>query len=246
MTTPSASSSASVWRRSSLVRFFRWLGTGRVRRRILVLLVWGFTLLALLYGIENWRGHRAWVQYRNQLEARGEQLDLSAFIPKPVPDEQNFASTPFVQSWFVRAPAGGGAQGWRTDDDYARLSQRVGPKNRPLAIRHFLDLAGWDIALTASGAGTLQPGQYFASDELDSAARTKAAPNVLAAFSSLESSLAELREASRRPSCRYPVVYDLENPWGILLPHLSAIKALCHRLELRACAELAAGRSDQA
>src|SRR5262249_35230556 len=118
MTTPSASSSASTWQRSSLVRFFRWLCTRRVRQRILVLSVWGFTLLALLYGIENWRGRRAWIQYRTQLEARGDQLDLRAFIPKPVPDEQNFASTPFVQSWFVRTPAGGAAQRWRTDDDY--------------------------------------------------------------------------------------------------------------------------------
>ena len=43
-----------------------------------------------------------------------------------------------------------------------------------------------------------------------------------------------------------PVVYDLENPWGILLPHLGNIKRTVQRLQLRACAELAAGRSDDA
>src|SRR6185369_7030827 len=49
-----------------------------------------------------------------------------------------------------------------------------------------------------------------------------------------------------RPGARYPVIYDLDNPWGIFLPHEGNIKRLCQRLELAACAELAAGQSDRA
>src|SRR5581483_11432829 len=48
------------------------------------------------------------------------------------------------------------------------------------------------------------------------------------------------------PECLYPVVYDVNNPWGILLPHLSNIKSICQHLDLRACAELATGQSDRA
>ena len=38
----------------------------------------------------------------------------------------------------------------------------------------------------------------------------------------------------------------MDNPWGILLPHLGNIKRVVQRLQLRTCAELAAGRSDDA
>jgi len=38
----------------------------------------------------------------------------------------------------------------------------------------------------------------------------------------------------------------LDDPWGILLPHLSDIKNLVERLQLKACAELAAGSNESA
>ncbi len=55
-----------------------------------ILLGW----VALFYLEENWRGQRAWEQYRHELEATGEHLDFAAFIPPPVPDDQNFAMAP--------------------------------------------------------------------------------------------------------------------------------------------------------
>ena len=55
-----------------------------------ILLGW----VALFYLEENWRGQRAWEQYRHELEAAGEHLDFAAFIPPPVPDDQNFAMSP--------------------------------------------------------------------------------------------------------------------------------------------------------
>src|SRR5256885_8038373 len=84
----------SIWERSTLARFFRWLFSWRAIRSILIVLAWIATIIALLYGEENWRGRRAWNKYRRELEARGEQLDYKAFIPPAVPDEQNFAATP--------------------------------------------------------------------------------------------------------------------------------------------------------
>jgi hypothetical protein len=69
---------------------------------------------------------------------------------------------------------------------------------------------------------------------------------VLRGLGTSEAPLAELRNASRRPSARYPILYDLENPWGILLPHLANVKKACQRLQLRACAELATGQTEAA
>src|SRR5713101_5527566 len=97
----------SIWERSTLVRFSRWLFS----RRTLIVVAWTATIIALFYGEENWRGRRAWNKYRHELEARGEQLDLQAFIPKPVPDEQNFAATPFIESWFSQK-TNEGARSW--------------------------------------------------------------------------------------------------------------------------------------
>ncbi|MEK7686426.1 MAG: hypothetical protein AAB466_13505, partial [Verrucomicrobiota bacterium] len=48
------------------------------------------------------------------------------------------------------------------------------------------------------------------------------------------------------PFSRYPIKYNLEDPWGILLPHLAEIKGICVWLQLKACAELAAGQSENA
>ena len=70
------------------------------------LLRWGLigmtglvTLAAVLVTEENWRGKRAWENYKREAAARGERLDIAAFVPPSVPDEQNF---------FLRADCGRG------------------------------------------------------------------------------------------------------------------------------------------
>src|SRR5258707_10707385 len=93
---------SSMADRSPLVRLFRWLFSWHGLRRMLIVLAWMATLIALLYGEENWRGRRAWNKYRQELEARGEQLDYKALIPKTLPHDQKFAATPFVEMWLSR------------------------------------------------------------------------------------------------------------------------------------------------
>ena len=60
------------------------------------------TFFAVVYTVENWRGKRAWENCRRGLEAKGEVLDWSAYIPAPVPDDQNFYKAPKMQEWFVK------------------------------------------------------------------------------------------------------------------------------------------------
>jgi hypothetical protein len=226
-------------------RLFGWLFSWRTSRRCLFAAACLATLIALLYAEENWRGRQAWSHYRRELEARGERLDYQAFIPKPVPDEQNFAATPFVESWFVKGNPGGSNN---DNDDFGRASGKVSDlKDKDLGDRKFVDLVAWKAAFAAIASGDTNRHQMFlTTNKFDSETRAQAAPAVLAGLKTSQTNLEELRTASRRPHSRYPVVYDLENPWGILIPHLARIKGVVQRLKLNACAELAADHSDNA
>ena len=83
-------------------RFFRWLFSWRVMRRWLFVLACLTTLTGLCYAVENWRGKQAWEKCRRELEAKGEVLDWNAYIPAPVPDDQNIFKAPKMAEWFVK------------------------------------------------------------------------------------------------------------------------------------------------
>ncbi len=233
--------------RSTTVRFCRWLFSWRGLRRLLILLAWLVTLVALFHGEENWRGRRAWNKYRRALEAQGEQLDYAALVPKLVPDEQNFVATPVIKSWFEKKTTYDSEHPW--NDTYSRVADNVQFPSRPKdlrAERRFDDLVAWETAFAALRSGQLTNQQHFYSAKLDAASRAQAAPAVLEGLKTNEALFAELRVASQRPYSRYPVIYDVEMPYAILLPHLRMVKGVCQRLRLKACAELAIGQSDQA
>lgn len=231
----------------SFRRFSEWLFSWRIVRRTLIVLAWIVTLVALFYGEQDWRGRRGWENYSESLKAQGEELDFKAYVPKPVPDGDNFAATPEIQSWFVRTTNDTRAEfsnHW-TSDDFARASGMVRGDTDKMP-RQITDLVAWQMAFEAIRAGDMNGDEKFKSDKFDPESRSNAAVAVLAALKPIDSRLGELRSASSRPECVYPVVYMLDNPWGILLPHLANIRAVCQRLDLRACAELAAGQSDRA
>src|ERR1035441_5736704 len=147
MNTPDQS---SMVERSPTVRFCRWLFSWRGLRCLLILLAWFVTLVTLFHGEENWRGRRAWDQYRRTLEAKGEPLDYAALIPKPVPDEQNFAATPVIKSWFEKKSAYDADHPW--NDPYSRAVEqvRLPPRAKGArAERRFVDLAAWETAFAA-------------------------------------------------------------------------------------------------
>jgi hypothetical protein len=69
----------------------RCLSSWRNFKRLLLGLACLAGLLVLFYAEEDIRGRLAWGQFKTQWEAKGETFDLGAFIPPPVPDDQNFA-----------------------------------------------------------------------------------------------------------------------------------------------------------
>jgi len=61
--------------------------------------------VASLYVAENWRGKRAWNEYKRQFESKGKTLDWSKYIPPAVPDEQNIFKAPGMSRFIKGEPA---------------------------------------------------------------------------------------------------------------------------------------------
>src|SRR5262245_51647173 len=80
----------------------------RVARHLVVAAAAVITCIAVIYTVENWRGKRAWDNCRRELESKGEVLDWSAYVPAPLPDEQNFFKAPNMREWFVKESASKG------------------------------------------------------------------------------------------------------------------------------------------
>ena len=74
-------------------------------RRILAGLVGLLVLLVLFHVEENWRGRRAWDDWKREREAAGDSYEWASIIPPPVPNAENFAMHPAV-AHAVRGPKG--------------------------------------------------------------------------------------------------------------------------------------------
>ena len=88
-------------RRIPFQPLFRWFFSWRVLRRFVAGFAVLVTLVALFYAEEDWRGKRAWEKYKHELESKGAVLDWAAYIPPPVPDDQNIFKAPRMTEWFV-------------------------------------------------------------------------------------------------------------------------------------------------
>jgi hypothetical protein len=83
-----------------LWKFFCWFFAWRILKRFLLGLA-ALIALAVVFRVEeDWRGKRAWDNYRREWEAKGERFDFASYIPSSVPDEQNFALTPIVATCY--------------------------------------------------------------------------------------------------------------------------------------------------
>ena len=227
----------------AFTRLFRWLFSWSMLRRAPVCVAALITLLAVVWTEENWRGKRAWENYRREWEAKGEKFDLQAFIPPPVPDDQNFAMTPFLApvTDFNPLPLKPGQSPWRDTNAYQRTLD-FGYKESPSSSgswtkTHLTDLTAWAAALDGKKDAP-------ASGE-SSAERAAAARKVLQQLEAYKPVLSELHTASQRPYCHFPILRR-EDPTKNLYPHLSVLKKFALMYELRASAELAAGKSNEA
>jgi hypothetical protein len=205
------------------------------RRTVFILAVL-ITLGALFIAEEDWRGSRAWRDYKSDMEAKGERFDSARLIPPKVPDDENFAACPYLAHAFTKSPE---SEGWTNIESYL-------PKSYSLPHR-----PGWPYGLSddlTNWAVAFQGG--VASEKMDPA---QAAAIILDHLKVCEPVLAELRGASHRSYCRFNIPYEgWANPTklplaaNVMVEHLAEFKGLFWVLSLRAEAELAAGQSEQA
>src|SRR5689334_6216918 len=81
-------------------RFCQRLFSWQTARRALLGLAGFVTVIAVFYAEENWRGRRAWEQYKQTSGYQAEPSSLSALVPPPVPDDQNLAMAPVFADLF--------------------------------------------------------------------------------------------------------------------------------------------------
>ncbi len=201
----------------------RFLSSWRNLKRLLLGLACLAGLIVLFYTEEDIRGRLAWGHFKAQWEAKGEKFDAAAFIPPPVPDEQNFAMTPLVSTTYGQI--------------LDRNGHPISPPNTNVVNRLQMPLDSGDGGPT-NGLGNwqkaissnLEPWQrYYRKPSL----RTNPFPvapqpqtpaaDVLLALSKYDSTIQELRGAAALPASRFPLNYDSEEFYSILLPHLACI-----------------------
>ena len=221
----------------------------RILRRCLIVVMVLVTLVVMFYAEEKFRGKRAWNRYREAAAARGVQLDFAATIPPPIPDEQNAAMTPLIQTWLPKLKPEHTNQ-WSELFGKAHTKLRL-PKSQQTKNqddRRMTDFVAWQKAFVnaRSDADPKRLEDEVAATERTSEEQAKAARAILEELKIYEPALAELRQASQRPRVRYPVEYKLDDPFTILLPHLARIKAIVQEVKIQASAELATGQTDRA
>jgi len=230
---------------SALLLFLRWLCSWEHFRRFLFGLTCLATLVALAYAEENWRGKYLWHKHRQYWEAKGEKFDIIALAPPQVPDDKNFAMAPLLK------PAADLSEGptgvvWLDTNGIARLEKINAEIVSHGATNEHLVLGSLEKGTFANleACADFYRGNTNYSQATPSAT---AAETILTALGKFEPELKQLREAaSARPYSRFPIHYESQPSWAILLPHLRHLKTLTALVHVRATAELEVNRGADA
>jgi hypothetical protein len=230
----------------------------RILRRILIALAMLATLIAILYAEEDWRGKRAWENYKREWEAKGEKFDWQAFVPPAVPDDQNFFTAPIFTNMrsgkIVMSPYG--------DDGGPDFHPDASRSGYAIYREYMTDFQAWQnyyrnptnlhtvVEEIWTNGDFLTQTNYLnhAADEFPIASQPQTpAKDVLLALSKFDSAVEELRQASQRPYAGIPLNYqDGVERAKELLPVLAELKRCTQLLQLRASAELADGQNEKA
>jgi len=187
-------------------------------------------------------------RFEHQWEAKGEHFDFASFVPKPVPDDQNFALRPIVASSYEQMLDKNGHEiAPRKTNIVNRLEMQI--YSDASLLKNPTNDANWSkgVKTDLNALHLYYRALAAKTNEFPVAPQAQSpAADVLLALSKYEADIEELRQAAALPYSRFPLNYDNEPPTAILLPHLAAFKACSRVLQLRAAAELQNGESEKA
>ncbi len=186
------------------------------------------TPLVLALTVANQISARKWANYRAELVARGVMLDLMAMVHKPVPDPDNFATTPLFKDFGLTHEAIASPAGQAAIKRLEKISLPI--RNQPTSAtwptQKKIELAKYRASFT--NAALFPQARDDASD----------ATAVLTALKAWDAELREIESAADRPIVAFQMRY--QDTFMVLIPHLPALKQLSSIHRLRACARLGA------
>jgi hypothetical protein len=216
------------------------------KKKILKFLLWSFvsllTLVALLYAWIDWSGNLAWKNVEAELLAKGEPLRLEQIIPPAVPNEQNFAFSPFFEGVFetkVSTENGRVIHRPKNPEASARLHalSLPGNPNQPKVNRR-LEGAPWDLSAWQT---------YFrahAEFRLGGNVRSPAI-DIVEALGNWKAPLDKIAGDLRtRPQMRAPLSY--EHGFAMNVPHVFGVSHVAKLFQIRAIAHIRQGRPSEA
>jgi hypothetical protein len=234
----------------------------KILRRLLFALAAVVTLAVLALAEENWRGARAWQNYKREMEAQGDQFDAARLIPPTVPDNENFGMTPLFAPIFS-LPADDPRQPFETVTNIRNGQSFVSIVTANLATNIDIDRynvgnhpdhpPGFGLGMPEDLAGWVSAMQHPENPGKAPIIKMnppEAASIILDKLKASEPFLSQLKsDAATRPYCRFNIPYDqwtLGGGFPCLMEHLDLIKSLTRFLILHAEAEMTLGHSDEA
>ncbi len=211
-------------------------------------LVWVFSLIVLMYAVENWRGKRAWSRVRQDLASRGVPWEYQKLAPPAVPDSENFGALPVVTNWFKETD-----QHAQTDfTDRLSEAQNLIKKARvdrkvpqPRVRTDLVALAAAFEALDDKKDGSADVPSTKPEDDTPTA-RRRAGLQIIERLAKSRDALEQVRAGLERPYARYPINYSNPMPFAIKLNHLRNLREYAQRFQILATAKLAADQPEGA
>ena len=209
-------------------KFFRWLFSARILIRIGGGVLAFAVVAAVLWNAFDVSGHKRWLVWKADWEAKGESFDVASVIPAAISDEQNAAKSALFEPLFVVSMQNS-EEAKKTVNRF-KLDAKKKPGSKNWRLGESRNLADWEESILAA-ANSPEKG--------DTPADT-----ILNALKPFEADLTELAEAMARPGCRFDIRY--EDVFMALMPHLALLRDASQLYSLRASASLAKGDTDGA
>lgn len=190
----------------------------------LVLFVVLITAIGLFYAEENYRHTAAWRAHAARVGLDAHPLNFRDFLPKPVPEDQNFAATPVLKRIGIKG---------RSDEVFKKELQTYA------AATSIADITKGTRADLEGALAFLEKNHGSAG-----AKQVNVGLDVLEAMKDVAPMVNELRIASQRTHAQFEC--DGEDPWSLPLPDFVAMRTLAQILSIRISAFLESGQPGEA